>query len=100
MKIACIYLRVSTDEQDIAHQADIKAKLKSGLIYPKYILTVNSTHITLFNQAFNKHRLVDVTRNVVVVKMCQWGSACHSENLGIDTHQTPLQKPVNARRNL
>ncbi|MBP9727603.1 MAG: hypothetical protein KBD83_09125 [Gammaproteobacteria bacterium] len=46
MKIACIYLRVSTDEQDIAHQADIKAKLKSGLIYPKYILTVNSTHIT------------------------------------------------------
>jgi hypothetical protein len=38
MKIACIYLRVSTDEQDIAHQADIKAKLKSGLIYPKYIL--------------------------------------------------------------
>lgn len=54
----------------------------------------------LFNQAFNKHRLVDVTRNVVVVKMCQWGSACHSENLGIDTHQTPLQKPVNARRNL
>ena len=54
----------------------------------------------LLHQAFNKHRLVDVMRNVVVVKMCQWGSACHSENLEIDTHQTPLQKPVNARRNL
>jgi len=46
MKIACIYLRVSTDEQDIAYQADIKAKLQSSLIYPKYIRTVNSTHIT------------------------------------------------------
>lgn len=45
MKIACIYLCVSTNEQDIARQADIKAKLKSGLIYPKYIRTVNSTHI-------------------------------------------------------
>ena len=45
MKIACIYLCVSTNEQDIARQADIKAKLQSSLIYPKSIRTVNSTHI-------------------------------------------------------
>ena len=46
MKIACIYLCVSTNEQDIARQADIKAKLQSSLIYPKYIRTVNSTNIS------------------------------------------------------
>ena len=52
MKIACIYLCVSTNEQDIARQADIKAKLQSSLIYPKSIRTVNSTHITMAMRSF------------------------------------------------